>query len=143
MLFRSGIFISCLVGGVMLDKYRPFNVILIGLGLLLLSGCSLILSNNLNELIGLFAISYGLSLSVIMIAPAFLVGRLFKFGNYPSKMGMSNLFLLLGIASGSIVFSEVANYFGYVKAWIVVIVAIIVGSFLLLSTILKIKNSNL
>lgn len=128
---------AIILGGILFDKLGFRNGTVISLGFAMVGLISLMLSSN--HIFGyLYAISYGLSLSLPRLMPAMFVSEVFGKKDYGSIYSLVNFVFLMGCAIGSVLTGVINDNFGYKTVWTILIIISVITS---ISVIIAIKNS--
>lgn len=128
---------AIVLGGFLFDKLGFRNGTIIALGFAAVGLISLMLASN--HIFGyLYAISYGLSLSLPRLMPAMVVSEVFGKKDYGSIYSFVNFLFLIGCAIGSVLTGIINDNFGYKTVWTMLIVICGIVS---ISIIIAIKNS--
>ena len=131
-----------LIGGAIFDKLGMFKAMLIGGSLAIISCISLIFAPQIPALAYLYGASKGLSVFAYIIAPSFVTGSLFGKKEFGTILAVTNVFFALGFAAGSSVFGFLVDLAGYLLAWNVILICIILGYLMVLYAIRNIVSIN-
>lgn len=134
--------IGNVTGGALFDKIGTVKTMSISMILASLSIISLLFAHDMHKLAFLFSVAYGLNVYSYMSAPAFMATDVFGKKESSVILGIISLLFALGFAFGSTLFGAIVDKFGFKTAWIAMLVCIIVGYILLLSSIVKVKHQN-
>lgn len=134
-LFAICSFLGAIIGGNLFDKIGPFKTMLAGGVMTLIANMSLIYAVDITPLAYVFALAKGLCIFTYSMGPALLAGKLFGNKEYAGILGMVQLIFGLGFALGSSLFGVLVNTVGYMVAWYVMAVAIVVSFVLILAAI--------
>ena len=131
-------------GGWLYSKLGLFRSVLIAFGLQSLSCLSLITLNfiHLSFLPFVWGLLYGLSVFIYMSGPAILIQNLFGMKESSETLGLFNIFLAVGFALGNILYGIAADSFGYLPAWILTFIFLVIGFTTLAIMVHKIKKHN-
>lgn len=111
---------ALVLGGILFDKLGFRNGTIISLGFAIIGLISLIMSGN--HIFGyIYAVSYGLSLSLPRLMPAMFVSELFGQKDYGSIYGLVNFIFLIGCAAGSVLTGVINDNLGYKTVWTLLI----------------------
>ena len=134
-LFAICSFLGAIIGGNLFDKIGPFKTMLAGGVMTLIANMSLIYAVDITPLAYVFALAKGLCIFTYSMGPALLAGKLFGNKEYAGILGMVQLIFGLGFALGSSLFGVLVNTVGYLVAWYVMAVAIVISFVLILAAI--------
>lgn len=134
--------IGNITGGVLFDKIGTLKTMSISFVLSIVAVIGLLVSSKVHSLAFIFSIAYGLNVYSYMSAPAFMTTDVFGKKDSSVILGIVNLIFALGYALGSSLFGVIVDNFGFSMGWIVMIVCIILGYSLLLTSIKKVKEQN-
>lgn len=127
-------------GGALFDKLGSFKSMFIGFILQLLAILGMLFA-GFNPLFAfLFSICYGLCVFTYMSGPAFLTTDIFGSKDSSVNLGILSLMFAIGFAIGSTIFGGIAQSVGFKLAWVIMLVFLIAGYLLLLSSILYLKR---
>ena len=129
-------------GGILFDKIGTIKTMSISMVLSIISITALLAAAKIHGLAFLFSIAYGLNVYSYMSAPAFMATDVFGKKESSVILGTISLLFALGFAFGSTLFGMVVDNFGFNTGWIVMIVCVIIGYILLLTSIKKVKEQN-
>ena len=134
--------IGNVTGGALFDKIGTIKTMSISMVLSVVAIIALLVSSKVHGLAFLFSIAYGLNVYSYMSAPAFMATDVFGRKESSVILGTISLLFALGFAFGSTLFGMVVDNFGFNIGWIVMIVCILTGYALLLTSIKKVKEQN-
>ncbi|MGL5634336.1 MAG: conjugated bile salt MFS transporter [Sarcina sp.] len=127
-------------GGALLDKLGSFKSMFVGFILQFIAIIGMIIA-NVNPLYAfVFSVFYGLCVFTYMSGPAFLITDVFGQKDSSVNLGTLNLMFSIGFATGSTIFGMFTQIVGFEFSWIAILVFLILGYILLLSTILIVKR---
>lgn len=109
--------IGNVLGGIIFDRLELKKALLLLGGLSLIGIICLFLSEN-NLFPYIFAVTFGLSLSLSTLWPSYSVGIIFPEENYSVMLGIVNMFFTLGGAVGPFISGVLGDTIGYKAAWI-------------------------
>lgn len=140
--------VACLIGnvggGVLFSKLGVFYSSLIAFALQFLSCLMMIIFGitHMSWLGYLWAAFYGLTVFIYMSGPAIIIQDLFGMKESSESLGLFSIFFAVGFAIGNVIFGFVVDNMGYIPAWIVTMVCIIIGFSILTMMIKKIETKN-
>lgn len=129
-------------GGALFDKIGTIKTMSISMVLSIVAIISLLVAEKVPGLAFLFSIAYGLNVYSYMSAPAFMATDVFGKKESSVILGTISLLFALGFAFGSTLFGMIVDNFGFNMAWIVMLVCVVLGYILLLTSIKKVKDQN-
>lgn len=129
-------------GGALFDKIGTIKTMSISMVLSIVAIISLLVAVKVPGLAFLFSIAYGLNVYSYMSAPAFMATDVFGKKESSVILGTISLLFALGFAFGSTLFGMIVDNFGFNTAWIVMLVCVVLGYILLLTSIKKVKDQN-
>lgn len=126
-----------LLGGILFSKIGVFKTMFTAFILQITA----IFNNNLAiPCAFLWAILYGLNVYSYMSAPAIMVQNLFGMKDSSQILEIFSIFFAAGFAIGNIIFGYFVDTFGFVAAWISVLLYIVIGFLGLLTLIQKLPK---
>ena len=134
--------IGNVTGGALFDKIGTIKTMSISMVLSTIAIIALLVSSKVHGLAFLFSIAYGLNVYSYMSAPAFMATDVFGKKESSVILGTISLLFALGFAFGSTLFGMIVDNFGFNTGWIVMIVCVLTGYTLLLTSIKKVKDQN-
>lgn len=140
--------VACLIGnvsgGVLFAKLGVFRASLIAFALQSLSCITMIILGftHLPFLGYIWAALYGLTVFIYMSGPAIIIQDLFGMKESSESLGVFSIFFAIGFAAGNVVFGAVVDHMGYLPAWIMTLIFIVVGFSILTMMIKKITSQN-
>ncbi len=134
--------IGNVTGGALFDKIGTIKTMSISMVLSTIAIIALLVSSKVHGLAFLFSIAYGLNVYSYMSAPAFMATDVFGKKESSVILGTISLLFALGFAFGSTLFGMIVDNFGFNTGWIVMIVCVLTGYALLLTSIKKVKDQN-
>lgn len=136
----------CLIGnvggGALFDKLGSFKAMTIACILQAVAIIGMLLAGISPNFSFLFSICYGLCVFSYMSGPAFITTDIFGRKESSVNLGTVSLLFAIGFAVGSTIFGGFAQMLGFKVAWIAMIVFLIIGYGLLLTSIKRIKSNN-
>ncbi|MGL5694427.1 MAG: MFS transporter, partial [Peptostreptococcaceae bacterium] len=141
-LFALFCLIGNVTGGVLFDKIGTVKTMTISMTLGSIAIIAMLLAKQIHGFAFLFSIAYGLNVYSYMSAPAFMATDVFGKKESSAILGTISLLFALGFAFGSTLFGMVVDNFGFNAAWILMLVCILSGYGLLLTSIKKVKAQN-
>ncbi|WP_297633999.1 conjugated bile salt MFS transporter [uncultured Clostridium sp.] len=134
----------CLIGnvggGALFDKIGSFKAMILAFIFQGLSIIGMLLAGSSHGFAFLFSICYGLCVFSYMSGPAFLSTDVFGRKDASVNLGTMSLLFAIGFALGSVIFGAFAQSIGFKVAWIAMIVFLVVGYGLLLTSISVMKR---
>ncbi|QJA07513.1 MFS transporter [Romboutsia sp. CE17] len=134
--------IGNVTGGALFDKIGTLKTMSISLVLSIIAIIGLMMSSKFHSLAFLFSVAYGLNVYSYMSAPAFMATDVFGKKESSVILGIISLLFALGFAFGSTLFGMIVDNFGFNAGWIVMLVCVLLGYALLLTSIKKVKDQN-
>ena len=140
--------IACLIGnvsgGVLFAKLGVFHSALIAFVLQTLSCLTMIALyfTHMSWLGYIWAALYGLTVFIYMSGPAIIIQDLFGMRESSESLGLFSIFFAVGFAVGNFVFGLVVDKAGYLSAWIMTLVFIVIGYLILCAMIKKIQGKD-
>lgn len=132
--------IGNILGGTLFDRLGSFKTMLISSILETLAIVAMLLAKQTSAIAFLFSIAYGLNVYSYMSAPAFMATDIFGKKESSVTLGTISLLFALGFAFGSTIFGVFVDRFNFTAAWIFMIVCVVVGYALLLTSIRVVKK---
>lgn len=129
-------------GGALFDKLGSFKAMFIAFILQGLAIIGMLISRFIPEFSFMFSVCYGLCVFSYMSGPAFITSDIFGKKESSVNLGTVSLMFAIGFALGSTIFGMFAEMIGFNIAWIAMIVFLVLGYFLLLTSIKKVKKQN-
>lgn len=129
-------------GGALFDKLGSFKAMFIAFILQGLAIIGMLISRFIPEFSFMFSVCYGLCVFSYMSGPAFITADIFGKKESSVNLGTVSLMFAIGFALGSTIFGMFVQTIGFNIAWIAMIVFLVVGYFLLLTSIKKVKKQN-
>lgn len=118
--------VALIVGGIIFDKLGLKKGTMVSLIFAIIGLVSLILSGT--RVFGyIYAISYGLSLSLPRLMPAMLVSEIFGQKDYSVIYSLVNVIFLLGCAIGSVLTGVINDLIGYKVVWTLLAILCVVA----------------
>ncbi|MGL5417803.1 MAG: conjugated bile salt MFS transporter [Clostridium sp.] len=134
----------CLIGnvggGALFDKIGSFKSMVLAFIFQAISIVGMLLAQSSHNFAFLFSIFYGLCVFSYMSGPAFLSTDVFGRKDASVNLGTMSLLFAIGFAVGSVIFGAVAGALGFKMAWIVMIIFLVVGYGLLLTSVKAMKH---
>ena len=140
--------IACLIGnvsgGVLFAKLGVFHASLIAFLLQALSCITMIIFGFTHTpFLGyIWAALYGLTVFIYMSGPAIIIQDLFGMKESSESLGLFSIFFAVGFAAGNVIFGAVVDNMGYLPAWIMTLVFIVIGFGILTMMIKKIETKH-
>lgn len=128
------------LGGYLFDKIGSFKTMIISFALQAIAIIALLFAKDIYGLAFLFSIAYGLNVFSYMSAPAFMASDVFGKRDSSVKLAIIKLFFAVGFALGSTLFGAMTDNFGFSMGWIMLLGCTVLGYFLLLIAIRKMKK---
>lgn len=127
-------------GGTLFDKVGSLKTMSISCCLSILALISLLVAHNFHAIAFLFSVAYGLNVFSYMSAPAFMTTDLFGKKDSSVILGVISLQFALGFAFGSTLFGFISDNSGFQAGWIAMLICVVIGYLMLLTSIYKIKR---
>ena len=139
-VFAAFCLIGNVSGGALFDKIGTLKTMTISMVLQCIAIVALIFCSKMHGLAFLFSIAYGLNVYSYMSAPAFMATDVFGKKESSIIFGTICLLFALGYAFGSTLVGMIVDNIGFGPAWIVMLVCVVVGYAMLLTSIKKVKG---
>ncbi|MGL5616981.1 MAG: conjugated bile salt MFS transporter [Sarcina sp.] len=134
----------CLIGnvggGTLFDKIGSFKSMLLAFIFQAIAIIGMLLAGFSHDFSFLFSIFYGLCVFSYMSGPAFLSTDVFGRKESSVNLGTMSLVFAIGFALGSVIFGAFAQSIGFKLAWVAMIIFLVVGYLLVLSSIKVMKH---
>lgn len=140
--------IACLIGnvggGVLFAKLGVFHSSLVAFALQFLSCVTMIVFGftHMAWLGYIWAALYGLTVFIYMSGPAIIIQDLFGMKESSESLGVFSIFFAVGFAIGNVIFGAIVDTMGYLPAWFMTLIFIIIGFTILSMMIKKIMAKN-
>lgn len=140
--------VACLIGnvggGILFSKLGVFRSAFIAFILQFLSCTAMIIFGftHFNWLGYVWAALYGLTVFIYMSGPAIIIQDLFGMKESSESLGLFSIFFAVGFAIGNVIFGFVVDTIGYIPAWIMTLVFIVIGFTILTMMIKKIMKKH-
>lgn len=130
-------------GGALFDKIGSLKTMTIAFILQSVAILGMLFAKITPEFSFIFSICYGLCVFSYMSGPAFITTDLFGRKESSVNLGTVSLLFAIGFATGSTIFGVFVQKLGFEVAWISMLVFLSIGYLLLLTSIKKVKKSQL
>ncbi|MGL4990267.1 MAG: conjugated bile salt MFS transporter [Sarcina sp.] len=134
----------CLIGnvggGALFDRIGSFKAMILSFIFQGIAIIGMLLAGESHGFSFIFSIFYGLCVFSYMSGPAFLATDIFGRKESSVNLGTMSLLFAVGFALGSVIFGAFAQSIGFKMAWIAMIIFLVVGYGLLLTSIKVMKH---
>ncbi|MGL5415463.1 MAG: conjugated bile salt MFS transporter [Clostridium sp.] len=127
-------------GGALFDKIGTFKSMGLAFIFQALAIIGMLLAKESPKCAFIFSICYGLCVFSYMSGPAFIATDIFGRKESSVNLGVISLFFAAGFALGSVIFGAVAGAGGFIFAWIIMLIFLMLGYALLLISVKEMKH---